>query len=364
MSMRPSRIVVAALLAASFAAGCNKPGSPAAPSATAATAASGAQCEPPAETVVGTFKQDGAEQKITYGELSGRIGAPLADLEKKKQELLKRGLEGYIIEKLVQAEAKKRGLPNEDALLKAEVEEKVAQPSDADIQKLYDQAKAGGQLPPEVTIDQVKPEIVKHLTDQGKREKAQALFNDLKSKAEVQILLPQKRIQVEAIGPAKGPEGAPVTIVEFSDFQCPFCSRAKTTVDDVVKQYGDKVRLVFRHFPLSFHQEAPKAAEASACAADQNKFWEYHDKLFANQAALKVDDLKKAAADLGLDTARFNECLDSGKKAELVKKDTTDGEKAGVTGTPAFFINGIVLSGAVPAEEFKAIIDAELSKKK
>jgi protein-disulfide isomerase len=364
MSMRPSRIVVAALLAASFAAGCNKPTSPAANPSTAPAAASGAQCEPPAETVVGTFKQDGAEQRITYGELTGRIGAPLADLEKKKAELLKRGLEGYIIEKLVQAEAKKRGLANEDALLKAEVEEKVAQPSDADIQKLYDQAKAGGQLPPEVTIDQVKPEIVKHLTDQSKREKAQALFNDLKSKAEVQILLPEKRIQVEAIGPSKGPEGAPVTIVEFSDFQCPFCSRAKGTVDEVVKTYGDKVRLVFRHFPLSFHQEAPKAAEASACAADQNKFWEYHDKLFANQAALKVDDLKKAAADLGLDTARFNECLDSGKKAELVKKDTAAGEKAGVTGTPAFFINGIALSGAVPAEEFKAIIDSELKKKK
>jgi protein-disulfide isomerase len=365
MSKRPSRIVFAALLAASFAVGCTKPTSPSAASTTApAAATSGAQCEPPAETVVGTFKQDGAEQKITYGELTGRIGAPLADLEKKKQDLLKRGLEGYIIEKLVQAEAKKRGMANEDALLKAEVEDKVAQPSDADIKKLYDQAKAGGQLPPEVTIEQVKPEIVKHLTDQAKREKAQALFTDLKSKADVKILLPEKRVQVEATGPAKGPESAPVTIVEFSDFQCPFCSRAKGTVDEVVKTYGDKVRLVFRHFPLSFHQDAPKAAEASACAADQNKFWEFHDKLFSNQAALKVDDLKKAAADLGLDTARFNECLDSGKKAELVKKDQTAGEKAGVTGTPAFFINGIALSGAVPAEEFKAIIDSELSKKK
>jgi protein-disulfide isomerase len=363
MSMRPSRIVVAALLAASFVAGCNKQTAPAT-SPTTAASASGAQCDPAPETVVGTYKVDGAEQRVTYGELTGRIGAPLADLEKKKAELLKRGLEGYIIEKLVQAEAKKRGMANEDALLKAEVEDKVAQPSDADVQKLYDQAKAGGQLPPEVTIDQVKPEIVKHLTDQSKREKAQALFNDLKSKAEMQILLPEKRVQVAATGPSKGPESAPVTIVEFSDFQCPFCSRANAAVDEVVKTYGDKVRVVFRHFPLSFHKEAPKAAEASMCAADQNKFWEYHDKLFANQQALKVDDLKKAAADLGLDTARFNECLDSGKKAELVKKDMADGEKAGVTGTPAFFINGLALSGAVPAEEFKAIIDAELKKKK
>ena len=363
--MRTSRILIAALLAASFAAGCNKQSTPAANPTTASGSGSGAQCDLAPDAVVGTYKVDGAEQKVTYGDLTGRIGAPLADLEKRKADLLKRGLDGYIIEKLVQAEAKKRGMANEDALLKAEVEDKAAQPpSDAEIQKIYDQAKAGGQLPPEVTLEQVKPEIVKMLGEQGKREKAQALFNDLKSKADVKILLPEKRVQVEAVGPAKGPEGAPVTIVEFSDFQCPFCSRAKTTVDEVVKQYGDKVRLVFRHFPLSFHAEAPKAAEASACADDQKKFWEYHDKLFANQGALKVDDLKKHAADLGLDTARFNECLDSGKKAELVKKDMSAGEKVGVTGTPAFFINGVVLSGAVPAEDFKAIIDAELAKKK
>ncbi len=360
--MRPSRIVIAALLAASFVAGCNKQSTPAASPNTAS--ASGGQCEPAPETVVGTYKVDGAEQRVTYGDLTGRIGAPLADLEKKKADLLKRGLEGYIIEKLVQAEAKKRGLENEDALLKAEVEDKANQPSDAEIQKIFDQAKQGGQLPPEVTMEQVRGEIVKMLSDQSKREKAQALFNDLKAKADVQVLLPEKRVQVEATGPSKGPESAPVTIVEFSDFQCPFCSRANNAVNEVVKTYGDKVRVVFRHFPLSFHQEAPKAAEASMCAADQNKFWEYHDKLFANQQALKVDDLKKAAADLGLDTARFNECLDSGKKAELVKKDMAAGEKAGVTGTPAFFINGIALSGAVPAEEFKAIIDAELNKKK
>ncbi len=364
MSMRPSRIVLAALLAASFAAGCNKPGTPAtAPNAAAGTPP-GVQCDLPPDQVVATFKLDGAEQKVTYGELVGRIGAPLADLEKKKQETLKRGAEGYIIEKLVQAEAKKRGLPNEDALLKAEVEDKVAQPTDADIQKVFDQAKAGGQLPAEVTMEQVKPEIVKMLTEQTKRDKAQALFTELKGKADVQVLLPEKRAQVEAIGPAKGPESAPVTIVEFSDFQCPFCGKAKTTVDEVVKSYGDKVRLVFRHYPLPFHENAPKAAEAAACAQDQNKFWEYHDVLFANQQALKVEDLKKHAADLGLDAARFNECLDSGKKADLIKKDKDAGEKVGVSGTPAFFINGIALSGAVPADDFKSIIDSELKKKK
>ena len=360
--MRPLRLVLTALVAVFVAAGCNKQATPAA-SATN-TSASGGQCEMPADTVIATYKLDGAEKKVTYGELTTRLGPPLADLEKRKQEMIKRGLEGYVLEKLVQAEATKRGLANEDALIKAEIEDKVPQPSDAEINKVFEQAKGSGQLPPEVTMDQVKPEIVKMLTEQAKRDRAQALFGELKSKADVQTLLPEKRAEVAATGPAKGADGAPITIVEFSDFQCPFCSKANVSVNEVLKAYEGKVKLVFRHFPLSFHAEAPKAAEASLCAEDQKKFWEYHDKLFANQSALKVEDLKKHAADLGLDTARFNECLDSGKKAELVKKDMEEGEKVGVTGTPAFFINGIMLSGAVPAEEFKSIIDAELKKKK
>jgi protein-disulfide isomerase len=130
-----------------------------------------------------------------------------------------------------------------------------------------------------------------------------------------------------------------------------------------MKAYEGKVKLVFRQFPLSFHPNAQKAAEASLCAADQKKFWEYHDVLFQNQKALQVDSLKKYAADLKLDTAAFNKCLDSGEKAATVKADMDAGQKAGVSGTPAFFVNGIVLSGAVPAEEFKSIIDSELQAK-
>jgi protein-disulfide isomerase len=358
--MRPPRLVLAAILAVSFTAGCNKQTSPAASPSSAA----GGQCELPADAVIATYKTDGTEQKVTYGELTGRIGPQLTSLEKQKEELIKRGLEGYVIEKLVQAEAKKRGMANEDEFIRAEVEGKAAAPSEEKIREIFDQARNSGQLPPEVTLEQVKPEIVRMLGEQGKRERAQALFSELKASADVQILLPEKRVEVAAVGPSKGPDNAPITIVEFSDFQCPFCSKANASVNEVLKDYEGKVRLVFRHFPLSFHQEAPKAAEASLCAHDQGKFWEYHDTLFAHQQALKVEELKKYAADLGLDTARFNDCLDSGKKAEIVQKDMKEGEKVGVTGTPAFFINGIALSGAVPASDFKSIIDAELKKKK
>jgi protein-disulfide isomerase len=165
---------------------------------------------------------------------------------------------------------------------------------------------------------------------------------------------------VAAEGPARGPDNAPITIVEFSDFQCPYCSRASATVDEVLNAYPGKIRLVFRHYPLPFHAEAPKASEASMCANEQGKFWEYHDVLFKNQQQLAVADLKNHASAIGLDAAKFAECLDSGKNASVVEKDMEAGKKVGVNGTPAFFINGIMLSGAQPIEEFKAVIDSEL----
>lgn len=171
------------------------------------------------------------------------------------------------------------------------------------------------------------------------------------------------RVQVSAAdAPSKGPANAPVTIIEFSDFQCPFCSRGKATMDQVVSTYGDKVRLVFRNFPLSFHQNAEKAAEAAQCANEQGKFWEYHDILFANQGALAVENLKQYAVDLKLDTAKFNSCLDSGKYAAKIQTDISDGQAAGVRGTPAFYINGRSISGAQPFENFQKVIEEELAK--
>src|SRR5437763_208411 len=153
---------------------------------------------------------------------------------------------------------------------------------------------------------------------------------------------------VAAIGPARGPAQAKVTIVEFSDFQCPYCARAQPVMQEVLKTYGSDVRLVFRDFPLSFHGDAAKAAEASHCADEVGKFWALHDWMFDNQRNLSVDELKAAAATLGLDRARFDRCLESGKYRELVQSNQRDGEKAGVTGTPAFFINGTMLKGALP----------------
>jgi len=162
--------------------------------------------------------------------------------------------------------------------------------------------------------------------------------------------------------PVKGPSDAKVTIVEFSEFQCPFCARVQPTVNQILEEYGDDVRIVYRDFPLSFHQYAQKAAEAAECADDQGKFWEYHDKLFENQQALDTSNLKQYAKDLGLDSAQFDSCLDSGKYELEVKKDFQDGQSYGVSGTPTFFINGIKVVGAQPFSTFKQVIDSELTK--
>jgi len=161
-----------------------------------------------------------------------------------------------------------------------------------------------------------------------------------------------------------GLQDAPVLIVEFSDFQCSFCARFATeTLGQILDAYGDQVRLVYRDFPLtSIHSHAQKAAEASQCAYEQAKYWEYHDLLFQNQQALDVDSLKAYAQQLDLDTGAFNECLDSGKYTSEVQNDLTQGQSYGVTGTPTFFINGRLLRGAQPFSAFQAMIEEELAK--
>jgi len=160
----------------------------------------------------------------------------------------------------------------------------------------------------------------------------------------------------------KGDENAKVTIIEFSDYECPFCKKAEPTMKKILKNYEGKVRWVYRDFPMSYHKNAQLAAEASEAAHAQGKYWEYHDLIYENTKNLKKADLIKYAEQLGLDVQQFTSDLESGKYTEEVKKDLADGEKAGVDGTPAFFINGRKVVGAQPYEEFARVIDEELEK--
>jgi len=193
---------------------------------------------------------------------------------------------------------------------------------------------------------------------------------EFKEVAPQQLSQPQQPSRAE-VGvdddPIKGSENAPVTIIEFSEYECPFCERFfKQTLPQIEENYikTGKVRHVFRDFPLSSHRNAQKAAEASECADEQGKFWEYHDKLFENQNALDINSLKRYAKDLGLDAAKFNECLDSGKMTAEIQKDFADGSRYGVSGTPTFFINEIELVGAQPFSAFEQVIEQELNKEK
>ena len=162
--------------------------------------------------------------------------------------------------------------------------------------------------------------------------------------------------------PVRGPANAPVTIVEFSDFQCPFCARGAETVTELKKKYGNKIRLAFKQFPLPMHKDARPASEAALCVNEQgsDKFWKYHDILFKNQQELTPANFEKWAKDVGADTKKWKECYDSKKYAAKVQAEMDYGEKIGVKSTPTFFVNGQLLSGALPIEQFSEVIDEEL----
>ena len=296
---------------------------------------------------------------ITLKDVDAKIGPQLKQFEKQKMELRQQAAEQIALEALAKAEAAKVGQTDEQ-WVKGQLDSKLPAPSEDEILKVFEENKA--RMPPGSTVESMREQIIGFLQKDKGREVAMKLFDELKAKAHYQMLLEEPRVQVEAKGPMRGPTDAKVTIVEFSDFECPFCSKAEESVNQVMEKYAGKVKLVFRHYPLSFHPHAPKAAEAAACANDQGKFWEMHKQLFANQKALSVDELKQHAVAVGLDKAKFDECLDTGKNKALVEADTKAGSDVGVTGTPAFFINGKLISGAQPASEFEKIIDAELKK--
>src|SRR5262245_12542450 len=276
------------------------------------------------------------------------------EYQKNRHDLIENTLPSVVQQRLLDAEAAATG-KTADQLL---ADLKPAAVTDADVDAFYEQNEA--QIPR--PKDQVAGQIKAYLEQQGQGKAREAYFASLQQKYPVDIKLEPTRVAVDAIGPSRGPVNAPVTIVEFSDFQCPFCGRLKPTMDQVLAKYGDKVHLVFRQYPLPFHQNAQKAAEAALCAADQGKFWELHDAMFGNQQALAVADLKAKAKELGMNADTFGQCVDSGAKASLVLADVNAGSAVGVNGTPAMFVNGRFINGAVPLEDITKVIDDELRR--
>lgn len=299
------------------------------------------------------------DTEITEAEVEELVAPQLVKVKNDRFEALQQGLASAVSDRLMELEAASRGITTEE-LIEAEITAKSGEVTDADIDLFYEQRKDQIKAPKEQVTEQIR----QYLQQQNGGTLFQSLVAGLEEKYGVERYLLPPRIHVAADGfPAKGPATAPVTIVEFSDFECPYCSRVLPSLQQVVDNYGDSVRLVFRQFPLnSIHPRAQKAAEASLCASDQDKFWEMHDAMFEEQKSLGVDQLKEKAARLGLDSESFNSCLDDDKYADQVAADVKAGAAAGVSGTPAMFVNGRFLNGAVPYETLAEIVDAELNR--
>ena len=286
---------------------------------------------------------------------------PSVKLVQALYEARRAAIDEIVATTLIDAEAQARGM-DRSAVVEKEITSKAPPVSDSDVASWYQANQARVQGAP---LDQVRTPIRAYLTQQRMADAREAYVDALKAKTAVRIMLDPPRIKIATTNaPSKGSASAPITMIEFSDFQCPYCLRAHATVDQVLAKYGDRIHFVYRHFPLPSHPNARPAAEAAACAAEQNKFWPYHDRLFAQPSKLTDADLKEHAVDLGLNTAQFNSCVDTHKYKASVDADVREADEAGVNATPTFFINGRMVSGALPFESFQRIIDDELSLQK
>ena len=302
---------------------------------------------------------------VKYGELSTEVKSQVTRLEidylTQRYQTEAQALEQMVMENLLEMEAKAQGHPGPDELLKIEVESKVTPPTDAEKREFYKVMERQLRGAP---YESVEERIAAELLRRAQSERFATYMDGLKAKYKVKLLLPYPDLPRIEVGvdddPSIGPATAPVTIVEFGEYQCPYCGKANPSVQQVLKEYEGKVRIVYRDFPLSFHDRAIPAAIAANCAGDQGKYWEMHDQLMANQQSLQESDLKGYAQNIALDLSKWEACRQDPAQAAEVQKDMEDGAKAGVSGTPAFFINGIMLSGAQSFSEFKTIIDREL----
>jgi protein-disulfide isomerase len=300
------------------------------------------------------------DETITLGELDQWIKDDLFDRQtsggspSKLFDLRRPALDQMVVTRVLELEAARRNI-DVDEVIAAEVAA-LGEVSDEEVSQFYAEKidQMGGQ-----TLEQMGPRIRDYLGQRRTQEAAERLVKN----AGVTILLERPTVEVAADGPSKGPADAAVTIIEFSDFQCPFCSRALPVLEELLKRYPDDLRVVYRHMPLDrIHPRARPAAEASLCADDQGRFWPFHDLLFANPKTLEDEDLKRFAGEAELDVAVWEQCMSEGKFKSKVDADVEAARGIGVSGTPAFVVNGVVLTGARPVEEFVPLIEAALGR--
>ncbi len=295
---------------------------------------------------------------IKRSELEKMIRPQLIEMENNRYQLMRSALETLIAQELLKKEAAARGI-SEGELEKAEVTSKLEPATDDEISKVFEANKAqlGG-----AAFEEVKPRIEEFLADQQARTLRTDLVIELRKKYATKVMLEVPRIKVSDAGRAArgGGKNAPIQIIAFSDYECPYCRLAEDTLEQVLEKYGDKIRYVLRDYPLPFHAKARDAARAARCAGDQGKFWDYSDALWKSEG-LDKEQLDALADKLELDRKKFDGCLASDKHNAGVDEDLAAGAEVGVNGTPAFFVNGRMLSGAQPMENFVTLIDEELA---
>jgi protein-disulfide isomerase len=302
---------------------------------------------------------------LTEENVRAEIGTELDKLESDQRQQLFHlrwiGLERALDKALMAAEAKRRGISPEE-LTKTEIDARVHSPTSAEIEAFYKQHDELARIPLEAIVDR----IAEHLQDQQRDDLHSDLIDGLRKGITVEYqlyapLLPRMTVPLPD-GDSWGNPGAAVTVIEFSDFQCPYCARATFTLNDVLREYGPKVRRVFRNFPLPSHENAVDAAVAAECARLQKLFWPMHDLIFMHQDALDADNLKAYAQQAGLDVAQYEHCITEPAAGGAIKADRELGKQLGIDGTPTIFINGQRISGWMPPPLLRSYLEAELAR--
>jgi protein-disulfide isomerase len=291
---------------------------------------------------------------LTMADLQQKEGGKLLQAEYQYYLNERKALEELIDNRLLADEAHRRDIPL-NQLLDTEVYKGVKDPTEDQLEVYYE------GLDTQQSYESVREDVLQHIREL-RRAKARAAFvENLRKAAKINILLMPPSAAVEVAGAyTNGPRNAPVILVEFADYECPYCQKVNPQIQQLKKEYGDNLTVIYKDFPLPMHHGSEKAAEASRCAGEQGKFWEYHDVLFYSRLT-EVDALKEHAQTLKLDTNAFNTCLDSGKETAAVKKDLEEAKGLGLTGTPSFFVNGHFFSGVVDYAALKDIVNQQLN---
>jgi protein-disulfide isomerase len=298
-----------------------------------------------------------AGHAIYEDELVSLMENQLQQLRNQEYDIKSRALEQLIDQKVLEAAASRTGLTPEQ-LINKEVLANIPDPSDAEIQAFYLGQRERRPL------EEVKQRLREALKQARAEQAKEAYIGHLRRESEVAVLLAPPKVEIGYDSArVRGKADAPVTIIEFSDFECPFCRASETLLKNLVAKYGDNLKVAYRDFPLrQNHSHAEAAAEASHCAGEQGKFWAYHDLLFANPAKLDAAGLLEQARTAGLNESQFLSCVNTEKYKSAVEADIKAAARARVTGTPAFFINGVFIGGAQPSSVFEKTIDSELAR--